>query len=419
MSVVTATRHPSPSPPMRALSGMRTSVKKTSLNSASPVIWKSGRTSTPGRLHVDEEGRHPLVLGHVGVGARHDEPERRDVRQRRPHLLPVEHPLVAVTLGPGRQPGHVRAGARLAEQLAPDLLAREEGAQVALLLLGRPVGDDGGGAHAVADRVPHSGHRGAARMEARLGPLMVPRGQAEPAAAGAGSAPRPGRGRTAPRGTAVPACVAGGRSASRPSTSSSTFALMPAPYSVLSCGHLLIPDGSALRARTRPPARRAPGAVRHDGLRHAARRQGARLRGVRGPRRLPRPQLPRRPELPTRRRAGTRGRRGQGRPPRLPRPPRHGALDLPAGAPPDRLAGRRRAAHRGARDRALRRDGLVGRRPLRGRLRGQDGRPRHRGRAPVERGAPRPLRHDPGAHRGGPRPLAPDTTGARGWPPPS
>ena len=35
--------------------------------------------------------------------------------------------------------------------------------------------------------------------------------------------------------------VPGGKSASRPSTSSSTFGLMPAPYSVLSCGHLLTP----------------------------------------------------------------------------------------------------------------------------------------------------------------------------------
>ena len=39
MSVVSATRQPSPTSPRRSASGMRTSVKYTSLNSASPVIW--------------------------------------------------------------------------------------------------------------------------------------------------------------------------------------------------------------------------------------------------------------------------------------------------------------------------------------------------------------------------------------------
>ena len=37
--VVVATRQPSPSSPRRCESWMRTSVMKTSLNSASPVIW--------------------------------------------------------------------------------------------------------------------------------------------------------------------------------------------------------------------------------------------------------------------------------------------------------------------------------------------------------------------------------------------
>ena len=47
MSVVMAMRQPSPTSPMRSASGTRTSVRYTSLNSASPVIWRSGRTSTP------------------------------------------------------------------------------------------------------------------------------------------------------------------------------------------------------------------------------------------------------------------------------------------------------------------------------------------------------------------------------------
>jgi hypothetical protein len=48
MSVALATFHPSPAAPIRSASGTRASVRKTSLNSASPVIWRSGRTSTPG-----------------------------------------------------------------------------------------------------------------------------------------------------------------------------------------------------------------------------------------------------------------------------------------------------------------------------------------------------------------------------------
>ena len=66
MSVVTATRQPSPSAPIRALSGMRTSVKKTSLNSASPVIWKRGRTSTPGAFMSTRKAVIPWCLGTSG-----------------------------------------------------------------------------------------------------------------------------------------------------------------------------------------------------------------------------------------------------------------------------------------------------------------------------------------------------------------
>ena len=50
LSVVVATRHPSPTLPTRLRSGTRTPERKTSLNSASPVIWRRGRTSTPGSV---------------------------------------------------------------------------------------------------------------------------------------------------------------------------------------------------------------------------------------------------------------------------------------------------------------------------------------------------------------------------------
>jgi hypothetical protein len=48
MSVVSATFQPLPSPPSTFASGIRAPSMNSSLNSFSPVIWRSGRTSTPG-----------------------------------------------------------------------------------------------------------------------------------------------------------------------------------------------------------------------------------------------------------------------------------------------------------------------------------------------------------------------------------
>ena len=46
--VVRETIQPSPRLPTIQSFGVRASVKNTSLKSAAPVIWRSGRTSTPG-----------------------------------------------------------------------------------------------------------------------------------------------------------------------------------------------------------------------------------------------------------------------------------------------------------------------------------------------------------------------------------
>ena len=77
-----------------------------------------------GRVHADEQERDALVLGRVAVGAGQQEAPVAPVRQRRPHLLPVDHPLVAVEDGPGRDVGQVRPGVGLGVALAPQLLAR-------------------------------------------------------------------------------------------------------------------------------------------------------------------------------------------------------------------------------------------------------------------------------------------------------
>ena len=72
-----------------------------------------------GLVHVEGEVGDPLVLRHIGIGPRQQHAEIRPVPAGRPHLLAVDDPLVAVQLRPGVQPGEVRAGTGLAEQLAP------------------------------------------------------------------------------------------------------------------------------------------------------------------------------------------------------------------------------------------------------------------------------------------------------------
>jgi hypothetical protein len=109
------------------------------------------------------------VLGQVGVGAGDQQRAPGVLGQRGPHLLPVGHPLLAVLNRAGGQRGQVAARAGLAEQLAPDLLARPERAQPALLLLLAAVGEDGRGGHAQSDRV----ELGVVARGARRGELGV------------------------------------------------------------------------------------------------------------------------------------------------------------------------------------------------------------------------------------------------------
>jgi len=81
--------------------------KNTSLKSASPVRLRIGRTSTPGW----SSGTSSMLMPRCGAGGRvrpgqHEHPVR-PVGPRGPELLPVEHPAVAVRLGPQRQAGQV------------------------------------------------------------------------------------------------------------------------------------------------------------------------------------------------------------------------------------------------------------------------------------------------------------------------
>ena len=104
---------------------------------AAPVIWRSGRTSTPSRAHVEQEERDAPVLRRVRIGAGEQQAEVGVVRTRRPHLLPVDDELVAVGDRARAEVREVGARVGLAEQLAPHLVAAEQRPQVPRLLLVR------------------------------------------------------------------------------------------------------------------------------------------------------------------------------------------------------------------------------------------------------------------------------------------
>ena len=103
------------------------------------------------RLHRQEEHGEAGVLGHVGIGAGDDDAVVAVMRARGPHLLAVDHPALAVTLGAGADAGHVGARRRLGEELAPHFLAVQRRLDVALEMLGRGIGHHGGNAHAEPD----------------------------------------------------------------------------------------------------------------------------------------------------------------------------------------------------------------------------------------------------------------------------
>ena len=84
----------------------------------------------PGRAHVDDEVGDALLRRRVGIGAREQDAEVRDVRERRPDLLPVHDVLLAVARRARVvQRREVAARVGLAEQLAPDLGAVEDAGQ--------------------------------------------------------------------------------------------------------------------------------------------------------------------------------------------------------------------------------------------------------------------------------------------------
>ena len=114
-----ATRQPSFNGPTRFSAGTRTSLKNTSLKSRSSASHTdaNGRRTTPGRSVGIISTLMPLCLGGIRIGANKSQDDVGVVGARRPHLLAVDHEVVAAARDdlpgcaatPGRIPRPVRS----------------------------------------------------------------------------------------------------------------------------------------------------------------------------------------------------------------------------------------------------------------------------------------------------------------------
>ena len=112
----------------------------------------------PGRSIGKQEERDPLVLGRVGIGASHQDAPVAVAPAAAPHLLAVDHEVVAVELGSGGQAGQIAACARLAEQLAPHVVGPQRGSEVPFLLLVGAEAEQRAGSQHQPDHVEHRRH---------------------------------------------------------------------------------------------------------------------------------------------------------------------------------------------------------------------------------------------------------------------
>ncbi len=116
----------------------------------------------PGLRHVEHEVRQPLVLRYVPVRARQQQPPLRVMGAGGPHLLAVDDPVAPVEVRSGGRAGQVGSAARLAEQLAPRVLAGEDAAQELFLVQLAAVLEQRGGR-----QQPDAGLRHAHRVDGR------------------------------------------------------------------------------------------------------------------------------------------------------------------------------------------------------------------------------------------------------------
>ena len=199
----------------------------------------------PALAHGQREVGDAPMLGDVPVGAGQEHAEGGQVGPGGPHLLPAHHPFVAVPLGPGREPGQVGSVAGLAEQLAPLVLAGDDGAKQAPPRVGRAVLEDGrrgqgharprGGTHR-PDLREHLRHH---RRQPVRQPPAVPLG---------------GPGWTAPAGVGQEAPPLPERTLGIPPLLQPRLHVVPQVHGHIRAGHLSSPDQSE---RAVPPPGRA------------------------------------------------------------------------------------------------------------------------------------------------------------------
>ena len=93
-----------------------------------------------GGVHVAHEEGQTGLLRDVRSGPGQQEAPSGDVCERRPHLVTVDAPTLAVLDGKGAHGREIRPGRRFAEELTPHLLAGEDLPEVPLSLIRRTVG---------------------------------------------------------------------------------------------------------------------------------------------------------------------------------------------------------------------------------------------------------------------------------------
>ena len=109
-------------------------------------------------VHVDDErGDALLALRRIGIGAGQAQAPVGELRVGGPDLAARDAIPTLVAYGTGGQRRQIAAGIGLAEQLAPQLAGREDPGQEALLLLGRPVRQEGGPHQVDADAADELG----------------------------------------------------------------------------------------------------------------------------------------------------------------------------------------------------------------------------------------------------------------------
>src|SRR5579859_6210099 len=120
------------------------------------------------RVHVQDEIRDALVLGNVRIRAGEQHAVVGDRPQAGPDLLAIDDVVLAVveTLADGfrLQAGEVGPGIRLGIQLTPDVLGRQDAADVLLLLRLRAVGNQGWPDDAQAQAVDRPWHIAAGHL---------------------------------------------------------------------------------------------------------------------------------------------------------------------------------------------------------------------------------------------------------------